>query len=183
MSVLRLDVEVTTVDPAGDMVFVEGRAPDGTQLAVNLSAAALRGSALAPGQRVQVTLELPSATTTAPAPSLRERMARPATGAAAGAPATARSAAQAAPRAATPAATASRGTEAPSASQAAPRAGSTAPAARGSDASAGAPARNDTSATLLSFVLGTPGADAGIERDVADEMDALLGRKKRGPGN
>lgn len=179
MSVLRLDVEVTAVDPAGDMVFVEGRAPDGTQLAVILSATLLRGSALAPGQRVQVTLELPSATTTAPAPapSLRERMTRPATS---GAPATARTAAQAAPRAATSTAPPSRGVEAPSAGQAAPRA---APAVRGSDASAGAPARNDTSATLLSFVLGTPSADAGIERDVADEMDALLGRKKRGPGN
>lgn len=77
MNSLRLDVELTTVEPAGAWTFVEGRAADGAQIALYLAAESLRGSALAAGQRVALTLELPAATTAAP-PPLRERMARPA---------------------------------------------------------------------------------------------------------
>lgn len=48
---------------------------------------------------------------------------------------------------------------------------------------AGAPPRSDASAAILSL-LGKPSAGDGLgERDVDDEMDALLGRMTRGPGN
>lgn len=149
---VRLDLELTTIEPAGDMVYLEGRAADGAQVALYVSPVALRGSSLAAGQHVSIVLELPAATSAAP-PPLRERMARSAV---AGAPATAR--ASATPRAATTAAPPT----------AAPPTGGTPRSA--SDA-------------ILSL-LGKPSAGTGLgERDVDDEMDALLGRMNRGPGN
>lgn len=163
---LRLDLEVTTIEPAGDMVYIEARAPGGAQVALYLPPSALVGVSLTVGQRVPLALELPASAKQAAPPPLRERMSRsPAT-----ASTSAAGAAGAAPRSA-PTTT---------------RATSTAPPAARADApnASGASLRPDPSATILSAMLGTPGTTgAGLERDVDDEMDALLGRKKRGPGN
>jgi hypothetical protein len=160
---LRLEVELTNVDAVGDLVYVEGRAADGTQLALYALPATLRGSTVAPGTRMIVTLELPAAGASAP-PALRERMNR------AGAPA----GAAAAPRAASTQAAGGSPRAATQATGGPPRAATSAP-----PTNAGGGARNTTDAILS--LLGKSDAGSGLgERDVDDEMDALLGRKSRG---
>lgn len=173
MSSIRLDVELTTVDPAGETVYVEGRAPDGTQIALYLLAASVRGSALAAGKRVTVTLELPAAATAPPGPSLRERMGRASaatSGAASGTAASGAPVAAAATSAGAngPAAGGAVGTRATPMTSART---SAAPAARSTEAASAG--RTDA---ILSFMLGKPSAD--VERDIDDEMDALLGTKR-----
>ncbi|MEZ4437090.1 MAG: hypothetical protein R3F65_32235 [bacterium] len=69
MSTLRLGVEITSVEPAGDLVYVEGRGESGVQLGLYLRAGLLAARA---GQRVTLTIEAAEQA----APSLRERMQR-----------------------------------------------------------------------------------------------------------
>ncbi|PCC69313.1 hypothetical protein SAMN02745121_09182 [Nannocystis exedens] len=70
MAALRLELEITTVEPSGTMVFVEGQAPGGVQVGLMLPAGTL---ATRVGQRLAVSVETLNA---ASAPSMRERMAR-----------------------------------------------------------------------------------------------------------
>lgn len=159
---LRLEVELTNVDAGGDLVYLEGRAADGTQLALYAPPASLRGSTVAAGVRMTVTLELPAAGATAP-PALRERMAR------AGAPA----GAAGAPRAASTQAAGGSPRTATTAAGGPPRAATSAAPPSGAGGSS-------TTDAILSL-LGKTDAGSGLsERDVDDEMDALLGRKSRG---
>lgn len=86
MAALRTEIEITAVDPSGDMVFVEGRGPGGVQLGLLVAAGSLPARV---GQRIAVSIEV---VTQAAAPSMRERMTRPTAtadprAAAAGAPA------------------------------------------------------------------------------------------------
>ncbi|MFZ6179880.1 hypothetical protein [Nannocystis pusilla] len=70
MAALRLELEITTVEPSGTMVFVEGHAPGGVQVGVMIPAGTLL---VRVGQRLAVSLD---ALDTASAPSMRERMGR-----------------------------------------------------------------------------------------------------------
>ena len=121
MTALRLELEISAVDPSGDMVFVEARGPGGVQVGLMVAAASFPVKV---GQRLSVALETP----TSAAPSMRERMGRSASSATANTapPATTRT--------------------------------------------------TDQSDLVLSAILGSsPSAER--ERDVEDEMDALLGRR------
>ena len=91
---MRLDIELTTIDPNGELAYLEGRGADGQQLGLYLRAPALAQlGALAPGQRLTLTLEPAPASV----PSLRERMAGPAAPRLAATPAPAPAPARAAP--------------------------------------------------------------------------------------
>ncbi|MBZ5708227.1 hypothetical protein [Nannocystis pusilla] len=70
MAALRLELEITTVDPSGTMVFVEGHAPGGVQVGAMIPAGSLPARV---GQRLVVSLDALDATS---APSMRERMGR-----------------------------------------------------------------------------------------------------------
>ena len=144
MTSIRLDMELTTLDATGALVYVEAHAASGAQVGLYLTPeTAAQLGALAAGQRLALTLELPAQ---AAAPSLRERM-QPT-------------------RAASPT----------------PRSAATAttpPLAR-SSATTTPPTRTDHSAAFMASILGKPSGENVIERDIDDEMDALLGRKKSG---
>ncbi|MCY0994791.1 hypothetical protein OV203_47130 [Nannocystis sp. ILAH1] len=71
MAALRLELEITTVEPSGAMVFVEGHAPGGVQVGLMIPTGTLAARV---GQRLAVSLE---AAMQSSAPSMRERMARP----------------------------------------------------------------------------------------------------------
>lgn len=68
MAALRLELEISTVEPSGDMVFVEGHGPGGVQLGLMLPASMLAARV---GQRLAVSVEA-----AASPPTMRERMAR-----------------------------------------------------------------------------------------------------------
>ncbi len=135
---VRIDLEIVTTERQGsDILFIEGRASDGTQAAFYLRLASLGSEPPQSGQRLTLTLSGTQAT----APSLRERMQ--------------------APRAAT--------TTPPTA---------TATTARSSAATA---PQQDASGMLLASIIGTTSTTSASfgERDVDDEMDALLGPPRR----
>lgn len=145
---VKLDIEIIATErQAGDLLFVEGRAGDGSQAAFYLRVSTLGGELPQVGQRLALGLS-PAGIAAGGQPSLRERMqgGRPVTTA--------------------------PGTAA--------RAGGTPPliAAR---TPTGAP--QDASGMLLSSILGntgnTPTSAAVSERDVEDEMNALLGPPRR----
>jgi hypothetical protein len=69
MAALRLELEITTVEPSGTMVFVEGHAPGGVQVGLMIPPSTLTARV---GQRLAVSLE-----TLGAASSMRERMVRP----------------------------------------------------------------------------------------------------------
>jgi hypothetical protein len=141
---VQLDIEITATErQAGDLVFVEGRASDGSQAAFYLRVSALGGQLPQVGQHLALTVSSVVAASAGAPATLRERMqgGRPVTTAGAAWP-----------------------------SSAPPMTATRAPTS----------VAQDPSGMLLSSILGnTPTGAAISERDVEDEMNALLGPPRR----